>query len=89
MKSQFASLGLTDTRVSSVETANLDSRYVLARVRWKITLRTPQDLPRCCDAFATYVLRRCDDKLSIVFQLDHQDLAAVIAATSGHRNPTE
>lgn len=89
MKSQFAALGLTGTSMASVETTNLDSRYVLAKVRWEITLRTPQDLLKCCDAFATYVLQRCDDKLSIVFQLDHQDLAAVIATTNDHRKPPE
>ncbi len=84
MKAQFASLGLTASRLSSVEAANLDSRYVLAKVRWGMTIRTPGGLLKTFDAFATYVLQRGDDKLSIIFQLDHQDLAAAI---NDNRNP--
>jgi len=78
MKTQFTSLGLTESRLSSVEAANLDSRYILAKVQWTITLRTVEGPFNHFDAFATYVLQHCDGKLSIIFQLDHQDLAAVI-----------
>jgi hypothetical protein len=78
MKTQITSLGLTESRLSSVEAANLDSRYVLAKVQWTMTLRTAEGLLNQLEAFATYVLQRCDGKLSIIFQVDHQDLAAVI-----------
>ncbi len=78
MKAQYASLGLTDTRLLSVEAVDLDSRYVQAKVHWRMTICTQTGPLRNFDAFATYVLQRCDDKLCIVFQLDHQDLPAVI-----------
>jgi hypothetical protein len=79
MKDHFASLGLTGSRLSSVETTQLSSRYVLAKVEWVMTLRTANGVVKNLDTFATYVLQRGDhDKLSILFQLDHQDLAAVV-----------
>ncbi len=79
MKDHFASLGLTGSRVSSVKTTHLDSRYVLAKVGWAMTLRTANGGAKNLDTSATYVLRRADhEKLSIVFQLDHQDLAAMV-----------
>lgn len=84
MKDHFASLGLTGTRLSSVETTHLGSRYALAKVGWAMTLRTANGHVKDFDAFATYVLQRSDhDKLSILFQLDHQDLAAVVNRERG------
>jgi hypothetical protein len=78
-KDHFASLGLTGTRMSSVETTELGSGYALAKVRWAVSLRTGSGLIKTFDAFATYLVQ-CDDhdKLSILFQLDHQDLAAMV-----------
>lgn len=79
MKDHFASLGLTGSRLSSVETTQLSPRYALAKVGWAMTLRTANGVVKNVDTLATYVLQRGDhDKLSIVFQLDHQDLAAVV-----------
>lgn len=79
-KAQFVTLGLADTRLASVEASELDSRYFLARVRWGMTLRIANGGAKNLDVFASYILQRGDgDKLSIVFQLDHQDLASVIA----------
>ena len=78
MKSHFSSMGLSETRLQSVEANVLDSRFMLAKVGWRMTLR--QSLgSRDLDTFATYVLERGDgDALAIVFQIDHQDLASVI-----------
>ena len=79
MKEHFASLGLTGTRLSSVETTDLGSGYALAKVRWAMTVRTGSELVKTFDVFATYLVQRDDrDKLSILFQLDHQDLAAMV-----------
>jgi hypothetical protein len=84
MKEHFASLGLTGTRLSSVETTELGSGYALAKVRWAMTLRTGKGLDKTFDAFATYLMQRDDhDKLSILFQLDHQDLAAMVKQEGG------
>jgi len=79
-KEHFASLGLTGTRFSSVETTHLGHRYALAKVKWAMTLRTAKGGVKDFDAFATYVLQRGDhDNLSILLQLDHQDLAGVVS----------
>jgi|SRR5580698_48289 hypothetical protein len=84
MKDHFASLGLTGTRLSSVETTELGSGYALAKVRWVMTVRTGSGVVKNFDAFATYLVQRGDhDKLSILFQLDHQDLAAMVKQERG------
>ncbi len=84
MKDHFASLGLTDSRLSSVETTHLGSRYALAKVGWTMTVRATNGVVKDFNAFATYVLQRDDhDKLSILFQLDYQDLAAVVKQERG------
>jgi hypothetical protein len=78
MKAHFSSMGLSETQLQTVETSPLDSKYLLAKVVWKMKFRNSSD-SKHVDAFATYVLVRGQgDTLSIVFQLDHQDLASVI-----------
>lgn len=77
-KAYFEAMGLSDTRLESVEATPIDSIYLLAKVAWKIQFQTSSGT-RDLDIFATYVLRRSsEDLLSIVFQIDHQDLANVI-----------
>ena len=84
LKEHFASLGLTGTRLSSVETTELGSGYALTKVRWAMTLRTGTGLVKTFDTLATYLVQRDDnDKLSILFQLDHQDLAAIVKQERG------
>ncbi|MGA1987731.1 MAG: hypothetical protein ABSG72_15810 [Candidatus Sulfotelmatobacter sp.] len=84
MKEHFASLGLTGTRLSSVETTELGSGYALTKVRWAMTLRTGTGLVKTFDTLATYLVQRDDhDKLSVLFQLDHQDLAAIVKQERG------
>ena len=78
MKAHFSAMGLSDSQLETVEASALDSKYVLAKVGWKMTLRTSQGNRRI-DALATYVLARNEDALAIVVQIDHQDLAAVVA----------
>jgi len=79
MKAYFASIGLSETCLHSVETVAVDSKYLLAKAGWKITVRDQNGDCRQLDAFATYVLERKDaDTLSIVMQIDHQDLATLI-----------
>lgn len=78
MKSHMSSMGLIKTELNSVEGHVLDSKYLLAKVGWVMTVRNSSG-PTRIDAFATYVLfRGQDDVLSIVFQIDHQDLASLI-----------
>lgn len=78
LKGHMSSIGLIKTQFRTVEAHPLDSKYLLAKVGWTMTIRTPSGRKRV-DAFTTHVLfRGRDDVLSIVFQIDHQDLASVI-----------
>jgi hypothetical protein len=78
MKAYFSSLGVCETRLQTVETTALDPKYLLARVCWKIKLQTPSS-PKDLDALASYILARgTEGAFSIVFQIDHQDLASAI-----------
>jgi len=80
MKAHFASLGVADTRLETVDVSTLDSKYLLATVGWAITLENAIGSKQV-QASATYILMRgVGDTLTIVFQIDHQDLAGVIRA---------
>ncbi len=78
MKMSFSSMGLSETQLQTVESKPLDSKYLLATVVWRMKLGNSSG-SKHVDASATYVLVRGQgDALSIVFQIDHQDLARVI-----------
>ena len=77
-KAYFSSLGISETALDSVEAEAVSSKYVRAKVTWRMTLRDASG-ERNLDVLATYVLMRASgEELSIVFQVDHQDLATVI-----------
>src|SRR5580658_1796756 len=78
MKSHYSSMGILETRLQSVDASFLDAKFVLAKVGWRMSLQTATG-SRDLDASATYVLERGNgDALSIVFQIDHLDLASGI-----------
>jgi hypothetical protein len=78
MKAHYASMGLAETQLQTVEGTLLSSKYLLAKTAWRMTIQSSSGA-RYVDAFATYVLMRGPgDTLSIVFQIDHQDLASVL-----------
>jgi ketosteroid isomerase-like protein len=78
MKAHFASMGLSETQLQNVEANSLSSKYLLAKVAWRMTIRNSSG-SKHVDAYATYILARDQgDALSIVFQIDHQDLASVL-----------
>ena len=76
MKAYYASMGISNTALHSVDTRPLDSRYLLATVVWRIRFRDSPE--KYVDAAATYILSCEAGALSVVFQLDHQDLASVV-----------
>ena len=77
MKAQFSSMGLCGTRLQTVKANPLDSKYLMATVGWRMTFRDSSTKP--VDAVATYVLVLGQgNTLSIVFQIDHQDLRSII-----------
>ena len=78
MKAHFASLGLTETRLAGVEASAISSKFLQVKATWRMTVRNSTGSKRI-DTLATYVLeRKHGEGLSIVFQIDHQDLAATI-----------
>ena len=77
-KEYLSAMGLSKTEVHSVEVQPISSNYLQAKVAWRMTLRDESG-DRNLDALATYVLMRANgEELSIVFQVDHQDLATAI-----------
>lgn len=83
MKAQFSSMGLFESQAQTVEAHPLDSKYLLAKVRWRMGVRSSSG-SKYVDAFATFVLARGPaDALSIVFQIDHQNLSTVIKNQQG------
>jgi ketosteroid isomerase-like protein len=78
MKEHFSSMGLSETQLQTVEANPLDSKYLLATVVWRMKLRNAS-ASKHVEVSATYVLARGQgDAFSIVFQIDHQNLASVI-----------
>jgi len=77
-RAYFSSLGLTSSRVERIETTPLDERYLSARVTWVMTFADSARQPLL--VFATYILKHEGSQPVIVFQLDHQDLAAAVGA---------
>ena len=79
MKAHFISLGLTKTQLHKVEASAIGANYLLAKTGWTITVVDSRNCARQINIFSTYVLeQKTDGSLSIVFQIDHQDLATVI-----------
>ena len=78
MKTHFSSMGLSETQLQTVEAKPLDSNYLLAKVAWRMKLQSLSG-SKHVNTFATYILvRGSGDALSIILQIDHQDLASVI-----------
>jgi hypothetical protein len=70
----FDAVGLAATEVTGIDERPLDERHLLVRVRWTFRFEKSPARPIVEEGAATYVLRRQDGGLRIVFQLDHQDL---------------
>ncbi len=78
MKAHFSSMGLLERSVHTVDAHALSPKYLLATVAWRMGIQTLSGRTHV-DVVATYVLMRgSEGALTIVFQIDHQDLATVI-----------
>src|SRR5690242_6535303 len=78
-KAHFDSMGLCETPLKTLSASALDSKYLLAKVGWTMTVRNATGESKMMEVFTTYVLQHTGADLSIVFQIDHQDLATTIA----------
>jgi ketosteroid isomerase-like protein len=76
-KAYFASLGLLESKVVSIDETALGAKYIMARTCWRMKLDN-SGAQKEIDASATYILERKDGTLAIVMQIDHQDLSARI-----------
>ena len=70
----FAAAGLVASDVRSLEETLLDEHHLLVKTGWTFRFVRDPAPPILVEGAATYILRRQDDRLQIVFQLDHQDL---------------
>jgi hypothetical protein len=70
----FRSVGLTSSRVRSLEEARLDDDYAMVKAHWDLQFEKGPGQSLVVETSATYILHRRGDRPRIVFQLDHQDL---------------
>jgi hypothetical protein len=75
-KEFFRSVGLVSSKIESVEESTLDSKYVLAKVVWKMRFMRNRTEPIDAENSATYLLSAIGNRFEIVVQIDHQDLAS-------------
>ncbi len=73
-KAHFQSVGLEPSTVVSIDATSLDAKYVLARVVWKMSLKSSLTTSRQFEVKTTYILEIKDETPVIILQLDHQDL---------------
>ena len=70
----FVAAGLAASEVVDLEETALDQRHLLVKARWMFRFEKHPSRPVVEEGAATYVLRRQEGGLAIIFQLDHQDL---------------
>jgi hypothetical protein len=75
----FASIGATGMRLTGITETPLDDHYILVDTQWETEPSTSETEPLSLSS--AYVLRRTeDDRLQVVFYLNHQDITEVIRA---------
>gem|GEM_PF-6234102 len=80
MKAKLSAMGLAARRIKTVESYPLDSKHLLAKVGWQMVVESPTGNKEL-EALATFVLLRGEENaLSIIFQLDHQDLSELVTS---------
>ena len=72
----FAAAGITRVALTDLQHQPLDDTYVLARTDWRAE-RTGASLP--VRLSSTFILRREEDRLRVVFYLNHQDLTRLLS----------
>ena len=76
-KEFFRSRGLVSSTDESIEGSSLDSKYKFVKVIWKMRFERDGSEPIYSQNSASYLLAKTGDRLQIVFQIDHQDLAKI------------
>jgi hypothetical protein len=70
----FKTIGLTASKIQSLEETRLDENYVMVKASWQMRFEKEPEQAIVDEISATYILYQQEDLLRIVFQLDHQDL---------------
>jgi hypothetical protein len=70
----FRAAGLVASEVRGLEEMRLDEKHIMVQTRWTLRFEKEPGRPIIDEIATTYILRRQEDSLQIVFQLDHQDL---------------
>jgi hypothetical protein len=73
-KEFFRSRGLVSSNIDSLAASTLDSNYTLVKVVWNMCFDRSASEPIYSQNTASYILSGANDRLQIVFQIDHQDL---------------
>jgi hypothetical protein len=74
-KEFFKSCGLVSSKIQKLAVSELDSNYALANAVWQMRFERSGKEPITDENSTTYILFSHNDRLEIVFQIDHQDLA--------------
>jgi hypothetical protein len=73
-KEFFRSQGLISSTVDSLDASRLDAKYTMAKVIWNMCFEVSASERKYVKNAASYVLSRTNDRLQIIFQIDHQNL---------------
>jgi len=76
----FKAAGQVASVIGSLEERRLDEKHTMVQVQWNLRFEKPGRPSIDESAATTYILRRQDNSLQIVFQLDHQDLTKRLEA---------
>lgn len=81
-KQFFETTGLKSTKVISLEEISSDQTYFIIKAIWKFHFEKNPSKPSDIEVGTTYILRKEDETIRIIFQLDHEDLMEKLKANS-------
>jgi hypothetical protein len=77
-KKLFESMGSGVTTLASLEQTRLDDRYILLKTEWLVKFDRGNGRSEELRLRSTFIVQRFDDRMRIVFYLNHEDLATVL-----------
>ena len=81
-KELFATAGIGRVTLTEITHRNLDEHYLLAHTTWTAERHGSSVGQEPVTLLSTFILRRTDDGLRIVFYLNHRDLDDIISPGS-------
>ena len=73
-KGFFKTIGLISSTITALEETHLDENYIMVKAYWNMRFEKNPEQAITDESSATYFLFQQENRLQIVFQLDHQDL---------------